>query len=131
LCNPQRQQQQQQQQQPASPLSETKARHVMRCHQRSQPVSNLLLYQRPAPRVAAKPMVAMHSSSSSSSAARQGSRGRVPRCCRVLGHWWGQGFGGLDFDVHQEVPEVPEAGICVAEICLDALAGLWKVRGGS
>jgi hypothetical protein len=74
-------------------------------------------------------MVAMHCSSSSTP--REGSGGCVPRCCRVLGHWWGQGFGGLDLDVHQEVPEVPEAGICVAEICLDALAGLWKVRGRS
>jgi hypothetical protein len=48
-----------------------------------------------------------------------------------LVHWRGQDFGGLDLDMDQEVPEVPEAGICVTQICLDALAGLWKVNGGS
>lgn len=74
-------------------------------------------------------MIAMHRHAATTAACRWWG---VAGCCRVLGHWLRQGFGGFDLDVDQEVAEVPEAGICISKICLDAFAGLKrKVRGRS
>lgn len=91
-------------------------------HQRPQPVSNLLLHQRPGPGVAAKAVVAVHSCDPVCAHRRR--RG-VPGRGRVLCHRGRQGLGGLHFDVHQEVPEVPEAGVCVSQVCFYTLPGLW------